>query len=243
VEKSCPYLFEMFGGKKIPTHVLNVIFGELIALLGKSDKSIDFVYGNGECGHAIIVSHAKSQFSFMEYARKFKWEESGKESLGYPLVQRMTESAVEAEWADANINVTQQWILKKHLHYQFGKVIFIAENKRSADCNYCSVPMHYREYKYFKDGDKSKKAEKCSYWSRDASLVVKKELEWLIDYTDFNVVNQKFSSLTTSGCTLITGANQGQGAWYSWIKISTMSSAEIRNSMDIDADFDPRSVT
>jgi hypothetical protein len=42
-EKSCPYLFEMFGGKnKLPTCVLNDIFGELITFRGKSDKSIDF---------------------------------------------------------------------------------------------------------------------------------------------------------------------------------------------------------
>jgi hypothetical protein len=76
-ENSCPYLFEMFGGEnKLPTHILNVIFGDLISLLGKSDKSIDFVYGNGKCGHAIIVPQAKSQISFMEYARKFKWVES-----------------------------------------------------------------------------------------------------------------------------------------------------------------------
>jgi hypothetical protein len=54
----------------------NVILGELISLLGKSDKSIDFFYHNGKCGHAIIVPQAKSQISFMEYAWKFKWVES-----------------------------------------------------------------------------------------------------------------------------------------------------------------------
>jgi hypothetical protein len=136
----------MFGGReKLPTRVLNiiffnVIFGELFTLLGKSDKPIDFVYGNGKCGRAIIVPQAKSQISFMEYARKFKWVESmlehvsgqdcytedasewlcyylGKchdasftlasESLGYPLEQQMTETAAEAMWADANINITQ----------------------------------------------------------------------------------------------------------------------------------------
>jgi len=80
----------------------------------------------------------------------------------------------------------------------------------------------------------------CSFWSRNASLVVKKELERLIDYTDFNVVNQKFSSITTSGCTLIAGANQGQGTWRFWMKISTMSNAEIKKFMDIDANFDPK---
>ena len=37
---------------------------------------LTFVYGNGKCGHAIIVPQAKSQISFMEYARKFKWVES-----------------------------------------------------------------------------------------------------------------------------------------------------------------------
>jgi hypothetical protein len=39
------------------------------------------------------------------------------------------------------------------------------------------VPTRYGEYRYFKDGDKSKKPEKCSYWSCDASQVVEKELE------------------------------------------------------------------
>jgi hypothetical protein len=76
-ENSCPYLFEMFRGEnKLPTRILNVILGELISLLGKSDKSIDFFYHNGKCGHAIIVPQAKSQISFMEYAWKFKWVES-----------------------------------------------------------------------------------------------------------------------------------------------------------------------
>jgi hypothetical protein len=58
-----------------------------------------------------------------------------------------------------------------------GKGYLLQKNKLSTDCNYYSLPTRYGEYKYFKDGDKSQKAEKCSYWSRDASLVVNKELE------------------------------------------------------------------
>ena len=99
------------------------------------------------------------------------------ESLGYPLVQRMNEAAAEAMWADANINITQQRIIKRHLHYQFGKRIFIAGNKMSSESDYYSVPTRYRKHKHYKDGDKSQKPEKCSFWSRDASLVVKKILE------------------------------------------------------------------
>jgi hypothetical protein len=58
------------------------------------------------------------------------------ESLGYLLVKQMTESAAEAMWADANINITQQQILKKHLCYQFGeRILFIVENKLSTDYN------------------------------------------------------------------------------------------------------------
>jgi hypothetical protein len=46
----------MFGGKDIlPTCALNNNFGELLTLLGKNDKSIDFVHGNGKCGNDIIV--------------------------------------------------------------------------------------------------------------------------------------------------------------------------------------------
>jgi hypothetical protein len=152
----------------------------------------------------------------------------------------MNEAAAEAMWADANINITQQRIIKRHLHYQFGKRIFITGNKMSSESDYYSVLMRYGEYKHYKDGDKSQKPEKCSFWSRDASLVVKKELEWLLDYPDVNAVNQKFSSLTTNGCTLVSGTDQGQGAWHSWMKISTMSSAEIRIAMAIDPSFDPK---
>ncbi len=93
------------------------------------------------------------------------------------------------------------------------KRIFIAENKISSVCNYYSVPTRNGEYKHYKDGDKSQKPDKCSFWSCDASTVVKKVLEWLPGYTDSNVVNQKFSSLATDGCTLVAGADQGQGAW------------------------------
>ncbi len=99
------------------------------------------------------------------------------ESLGNPLVQQMSETKAEAMWADANVNVTQQRIIKRHLRHQFGKRLFIADRKLSYDCNYYSVPTRYGEYKYVKDGDTSQKPDKCSFWSRDASLVVQKELE------------------------------------------------------------------
>jgi hypothetical protein len=102
----------------------------------------------------------------------------------------MSEAAAETMWADANINITQQRIIKRYLRYQFGKRFFIAENKISLECDYYSVPTRYGEYKHYKDGNKSQKPEKCSFWSRDASQVVKKELERLLDYTNLNVVNQ-----------------------------------------------------
>ncbi len=45
-ESSCPNHFQMFRGEdRVPTRVLNALFSELFSLLGKSDKSIDFVYG------------------------------------------------------------------------------------------------------------------------------------------------------------------------------------------------------
>jgi hypothetical protein len=38
----------------------------------------------------------------------------------------------------------------------------------------------------------------------------------------------------------VSDADIGQGVWRSWMKISTMSSAEIRNAMGIDPSFDPK---
>ena len=57
---------------------------------------------------------------------------------------------------------------------------------------------------------------------------------------DSNVVTSKFSSFSTIGCTIVAGADQGQGAWHSWIKIATMSGSRIRNKMAIDENFDPK---
>jgi hypothetical protein len=75
----------------------------------------------------------------------------------------MDDAGAEAMWAQANINVTQQRIIKQHLHHHYGKRVFIPEKK-------CS----YGEYKYYKDVDMSQKPEKCNYWCRDSALVVSK---------------------------------------------------------------------
>jgi hypothetical protein len=65
-------------------------------------------------------------------------------------------------------------MIKRHLRYQFGEKIFIAEHYIVLECSYNSVPMFYGEYKHYKDGDRSQKPEKCSFWSHDMSIVVKK---------------------------------------------------------------------
>jgi hypothetical protein len=127
-------------------------------------------------------------------------------ALGTPLAQRLDEPSAEAMWSDANINETQQRITRRHLWFHCGKRLFIAEEKNQEDFKY--YPTSYGSFNYYKDGDMSQKAEKCSYWSRDASLVVSKELERVIDYTkDCNVIS-RFSSCASSGLTIVDGADQ-----------------------------------
>ncbi len=68
------------------------------------------------------------------------------------------------------------------------------------------------------------------------------EISRLLDYTSPNLLNSKFSSLLSSDlCALIAGADQGQGAWRSWIKIATMSGEDIRNKMATKENFDIKS--
>ena len=131
----------------------------------------------------------------------------------------MYEASAEAMWCEANINVTQQRILKRHFRHHFGKRVFIPENKILGDSKYYQVLMYFGEYKYYKDGDKTQKPEKCNYWSRDAALVVSKELERLIDFSTNLDLIDSLRSLSTSGMTIVAGADQGQGAWRSWLKI------------------------
>jgi hypothetical protein len=165
------------------------------------------------------------------------------DSLGIPLVEQMDDAGAEAMWAQANVNITQQRIIKRHLRHHFGKRVFIPEKKLSFDSEYYKVPIFFGEYKYYKDNDTSQKAEKCNYWCRDCTLVVSKELERLVDYTnDLDVINRfsSISSATNGGMNIVAGADQGQGAWRSWIKITTMSASEIRERMGKDEDFDPK---
>jgi hypothetical protein len=164
------------------------------------------------------------------------------DALGIPLVEQMDDVGVEAMWLQANINITQQRIIKRHLHHHFGRRVFIPKKKLSCDSEYYHAPISFGEYKYYKDNDTSQKPEKCNYWCRDSALVVSKELECLIDFTnDLDVIN-RFSSicLATNGMNIIAGADQGQGAWRSWIKIATMSASEIRERMEKDDDFAPK---
>jgi hypothetical protein len=49
------------------------------------------------------------------------------------VVQRLDEQSTVAMWADANINYTQQIIIKKHLWLHFGKWLFIPESTMNAN--------------------------------------------------------------------------------------------------------------
>jgi len=138
------------------------------------------------------------------------------EALGLPLVQRMDEASTEAMWCDANINVVQQRILRKHLKFHFGKRIFLPQTQLKVNREIYQVETMYGSYKYYKGGDRTQKPEKCPYWHRDPSAIVKNELCKLIDYSDVNdnsASSAKLSSLNNSICTLVSGADQGQGAW------------------------------
>ena len=50
------------------------------------------------------------------------------EALGIPAAQCLDERSTGAMWADANINYTQQRIIKKHLQLHFGKRLFILDS-------------------------------------------------------------------------------------------------------------------
>jgi hypothetical protein len=105
------------------------------------------------------------------------------EALGLPLVQQLDDASAQAMWSDANINVMQQRIIKRHLRYHFGKHVFIPDQDISNDTDHYNAHTTYGEYKYYKKGDQTQKAERCSYWYRDASIVVSNELARLIDHS------------------------------------------------------------
>ncbi len=63
----------------------------------------------------------------------------------------------------------------------------------------------------------------------------------MIDYLDHKLINTRFNSLLASGYYIIVaGADQGQGVWRSWVKISTYGGSEIRECLGEDSNFDVR---
>ncbi len=76
------------------------------------------------------------------------------ESLGILLVQQMdATNATTAMWCDANVNVTQQRIIKRHLRLHFGKWLFIPEKILANDLEQYHIPTFYGEYKFYKNDD------------------------------------------------------------------------------------------
>jgi hypothetical protein len=76
-KEELPILFQMFRGEQnIPTCILNTLFCELLNVMKRKDNSVNFIYGNGKCGHAIIMPQVKTLPSFMENVQKLKWVES-----------------------------------------------------------------------------------------------------------------------------------------------------------------------
>jgi hypothetical protein len=64
----------------------------------------------------------------------------------------------------------------------------------------------------------------------------------MLEFVNSALVSNRFNSLLASGqCTLVAGANQGQRAWGSWIKIFTPSGARVQESSKKDENFDVRS--
>jgi hypothetical protein len=49
------------------------------------------------------------------------------------------------------------------------------------------------------------------------------------------------SSISETTCTTVAGADQGQGSWQSWLKISIESSQNIMERMATEQDYDPKS--
>jgi hypothetical protein len=260
------------GEYKVSRGHLNMLLLELLKVLGNNaTASIDFEYKNGNKGRAVIIPSVKNEESFRRQAKRTKWIEScldhisekndaaqwlsyylgdkykgsfshALEALGIPIVQRLDEQSTAAMWTDANINYTQQRIIKRHLRLHFGKRLFIPDSTFSSDHEHYYIPTYYNEYRYYKNGDKTQQPERCHYWCRDPSLVVANEISRMLDYTEPNIINSTFSSLLSSGtCSLIAGADQGQGAWRSWVKIPKMSGEQVRLRMASEEDFDIKS--
>jgi hypothetical protein len=71
--KRTPYLHRLFSTEKTVSYrLLTALFEELTFLLGNGGNTIDFFYGNGRKGLAVVIPKVKSQQSFLEQAQKLQ---------------------------------------------------------------------------------------------------------------------------------------------------------------------------
>jgi hypothetical protein len=162
-------------------------------------------------------------------------------AIGLPIVECMVAPSAEAMWSDVDVNVAQQRIIHRHLQHHFGEWLFIPQTIFAEDWKHYSMDTQYDCFKYCKGGDKVLKPEKCPYWFHDPAEGFPVELAKLLDYTDSNLKATKLSSFSLSTCTIVAGADQGQGSWRSWVKVSIESSQTIRERMASELDYNPKS--
>ncbi len=70
-------------------------------------------------------------------------------------MQKLDEASAETMWSGANINITQQRILRAPLA-PFWEENFYFREKILHNVKYYQVPMSFGEYKYYKDDNSHK---------------------------------------------------------------------------------------
>ena len=251
--QNCPILSMMAEDDKMlwsKLHITKSLLAAVMALIGE-DNAEDFQFENSKKGRVILILQSLSLSGLVNpfceyvtgpmscdkndaaelltiYLRK-KYECAfiiAAAELGMPLVTQMDEVTAAAMWADANVTLTQQKIVKKHLWHVFGSCVIVPETKQHilGDMDSGVQPV-FGKYSYYRnnvetDGEEQPapwEAENCLCCHCDVAFSFMHDMEWVLQC---NIPVATYNTKNGIGLDLLRGADHRKRAWQSWMKIS-----------------------
>jgi hypothetical protein len=147
-------------------------------------------------------------------------------SLGIPIVQKMSPHAAHAMWTAANININQQKIIKRYIREYLGPHVFITDSGLIEMAGKRQFKPTFSSYVYVSD-EKAKhneRGELTKGWHRDSAKLLLAEVEGQLNEAKSDAGFKPYGTADDKeDWTVVVGADHGQGAWRSNMKVYTHS--------------------
>jgi hypothetical protein len=134
----------------------------------------------------------------------------------------------------ANLKLSQQGVVKKHLQSKCGKKLFIPDYKFRDAVTKNIRPPHYGVYEYMSADAilKKQRQEKVNYWAYNTAEAVCNDVEAMVNELGDVSSLADYQTHKGLGWVILLRADNGKGAWRCHTKLYTHSAAYRRQFQD-----------